>query len=278
MHVAVRILVTALTCTLASCAASQVRMNALQMVADISQMREIQVYRNISAAISDHDMVPAEIFLGTGQATVATVTSAGLKLPQFDFSQPSRELGPLTSATWTATWTIAPVTNSDDLRRLRNLYVLVASTDAQYDELQAFFVRHPELRTQPACADETRMSGTSAGHSNPIGTGPGQVPKWCQAIQVMANGDSIGCKLYQEQGRTEARRGGLPFRRWLYWRQSGGDWLPERPPSDPSSVGAYEGWELGITSRACFNDFVILVQSATPAAAGASAQGPRALP
>jgi hypothetical protein len=79
---------------LAGCAASQVRMNALQMVGDVARMREIQAYRNISAAISDHDFVPAQIFVGNGQATVATATSVGLKLPQFDFSQPSRQLDP----------------------------------------------------------------------------------------------------------------------------------------------------------------------------------------
>src|SRR5271156_3917874 len=115
----------AATLAVACCASKQVAHNALQMAVDVASLRDEQVFRNISAAISDHDMVPAQIFLGTGQATVATGGSATFKLPHFDFSKPTKEADPAASDVWTAQWQFLSVTNADDLRRLRNLYVLI---------------------------------------------------------------------------------------------------------------------------------------------------------
>jgi hypothetical protein len=104
-----------------------------------------------------------------------------------------------------------------------------------------------------------------------------QIISWPQAKSYIVNGDSIGCRLYQS---TESRRGtGLPFRRWLYWRRSGGQWLPNTPdPANPvRSLGDYGGWEIGVTSLSCFDDFVILVQGFTPVANNVSNQGPKLL-
>ena len=49
----------------------------------------------------------------------------------------------------------------------------------------------------------------------------------------------------------------------------------QAPPSEPQSLGRVGKWDLGITSRACSYDFVILVQSAIPANANANVQGLR---
>src|SRR6185312_15393449 len=132
----------------AGCTATQVRMNATQMIDNVAELREEQVLRNISAAVNDHDFVPSEIFLGQGTATVQSNVSAGLKLPRFDFSAPTRELDPTANTQWTSTWFLAPVTSADDLRRLRNLYALVTSTNDQYDGLQAYFDEHPGRRRE----------------------------------------------------------------------------------------------------------------------------------
>ena len=287
------------------CAAMQVRHNTLQMVDDVSRIREQQVLRNIAAAINDHDMVPSEILLGAGQATVTTSVSAGLKLPELNFSRNTKELDPSASDNWTAQWQVAPVTNADDLRRLRDLYVLIASTDDQYDMLEAYFHRHPEQKAPVECyglppgsslgpgddgaaarflrsdVPAEPVATVAAGHACPPGYGPGQIPKWRKAVDILINGDSIDCRIYQETDPTRVGgtypkdRKGLPFRRWLYWRALGGDWAPNPPKETPTPIGRYGGWELGITSRACLNDFIILVQSATPTAEGASAGGPK---
>ena len=290
---------------MSGCAAFQVRHDTLQMVDDVSHIREQQVLRNIGAAINDHDMVPSEILLGAGQATVSTSVSGGLKLPELNFSRNTKEFDPAVSDNWTAQWQVAPVTNADDLRRLRDLYVLIASTNEQYDMLEAYFHRHPEQKapmecyglqpgSNPGATDEGAAARflrsdvpaepettVAAGHACPPGYGPGQIPKWRKAVDILINGDSIDCRIFQESdparlsGAAAASRKGLPFRRWLYWRRLGGDWLPEPPQGPPTSLGWHGGWELGTTSRACLNDFVILVQAATPAAEGATEGGPK---
>jgi hypothetical protein len=185
---------------------------------------------------------------------------------------------------------VTPVTNADDLRRLRNLYVLIVSTDAQYDQLEAYYARHPEMRAPLECyglqssasaaPDAAKAPGTAAQNALcPAGYGSGVIPKWKQGLQIIEAGDSIGCKLYQEEkvvARRQAAKGeltGIPFKRWLYWRPPGGAWLPETPETTPERLGQYGQWELGTTSRACFNDFVLLVQSSSPDAAAASGQG-----
>jgi hypothetical protein len=252
-------------------------------------------------------MVPTQILLSTGQASVSEGASPTLKMPNFNIVKPTRELDVTANDTWTAQWQVSPVTNSDDLRKLRNLYVLIVSTDEQYDQLEAYYNRNPQMRASAACyglqttagggaqsaAQAGRASGADATGQPPTanaqdaacppGYGAGQIPKWREALVVIEYGDSIGCKLYQEAWATSHKRAshdstaGIPFRRWLFWRRLGGDWLPATPDTEPQVLGLYKGWELGTTSRACFNDFVILAQSATPATANASQQGARVM-
>ncbi len=264
------ILVFSLAGVLAGCAAMQDGENVLQMADSISHLREVQVLRNISAAISDHDMVPSQVILGTGQANVQVGFSSLFKLPQFDFSRPSRQLDAGATDVWIAQWQMEPITNADDLRRLRNLYVLVASTDEDYDKLQAYLRAHPDrLPLTPETPELARGKGGS-GKAPPVGL------RWTDALQILKHGDSIGCKYFQEDNSRHGDRG-LPFRRWLYWRQASGSWLPNTPDAIPQSLGHYGDWEIGITSRACFNDFVIMMQSATPVAEQAISQGPKVM-
>lgn len=275
---------------LAGCVATQVQENTLEMVDSVAHVREAQVLRNLSAAISDHDMVPTEILLSVGQASVSAGASPTAKFPKFSTASPTRELDVGATDTWTAQWQVTPVTNADDLRRLRNLYVLIVSTDAQYDELEDYYARHPDMRAPLECYGLASEGNAGAvvpaqhvpGSSNPLcpaGYGTGVIPRWKQGLQIVEAGNSIGCKLYQEatvMARRSAPRAslrGLPFKRWLYWRSSGQDWLPATPDTQPKSLGTYGKWELATTSRACFNDFIMLVQSASPDAENASGQG-----
>ncbi len=279
---------------LEGCVAGQVQENTLEMVDSVAHVREAQVLSNLSAAISDHNMVPTEILLSVGQASVNTGLSPTVKYPKFSTAVPTRELDIGATDTWTAQWQVTPVTNADDLRRLRNLFVLIVSTDAQYDQLEAYYARHPEMRAPIECyglaaVESSAAAGAAPEHAIlvppnaqcPPGYGTGVIPRWKQSLQIIEAGDSIGCKLYQEstmEARRKAPRSslrGLPFKRWFYWRAPGGAWMPEAPDAPPESLGSYGQWELGTTSRACFNDFVLIVQSASPDAASASGQGPR---
>lgn len=276
--------------SLGGCAALQTGENTLQMAEGISRIRDVQVLRNISSAISDHDMVPSQIVLVTGQATVATGATPTTKLTNSDALGTTKELGLGVTDTWTAQWQFASVTNADDLRRLRNLYALVASTGEQYKALTDYFVRHPKLRARgsegqpgadgtPAEGLESSLAtapppGDANAHRTPVGSRAGNVALWEEALRVMRIGDSIGCKLYQEQRDADPN---MPFRRWLYWREPGAEWLPAQPTQTPESLGTFGDWEIGVTSRACFNDFVILVQGQTPVTEKQSAQGARVM-
>lgn len=274
------VLGVAISYWLSGCAGTQVSMTSLEMAEQVARIREVQVLRNISAAISDHDSVPSQILLGTGQANVAAGAATTVKLPHFDFSQNGREVDITGTNTWTAQWQFESVTNADDLRRLRNLYALVSSDDKQWYMLQAYFDRHPEARDPFADAEENE--------SPPLGYGPGKVINWHQAVAAMKRGDSIGCKLFQENRSAPSVRDAVsaakgdnkqfPFRRWLYWRHPGSPgWLPNKPDLQVQPLGRYGEWELGVTSRPCFDDFVILVQGATPAAEKAGAAGAKVM-
>jgi len=314
--------IAACVMTLSGCAAVQVRQNTLDMVDNVARIRRTQVLQNVATAIDDHDMVPSEIFLGTGQATVTSGVSPALKLPKFDFAPPTRELDISVTDMWSAQWQFASVTNADDLRRLRNLYVLIASSDEEYDALEDYFDRNKDQRDGPDCAgveedgstpnpqggspaalkssigpggealapSKVRLRETAAERllseapECPAGDGPGQIPKWRQALDILENGDSIDCRLYQENlppgaahAPPDTSTRGLPFRRWLFWRKPGADWSPETPDATPRSLGRFSGYELGTTSQGCLDDFIILVQAATPTAAAASVAGARVM-
>jgi hypothetical protein len=155
--------------------------------------------------------------------------------------------------------------------------------------IECYGLRSPTSETQaPAAPADPSLAGGTVKPSVttatpdlvcPAGYGAGSIPSWKQGLQIIEAGDSIGCKLYQEPSVLKRRQGpkgsltGIPFRRWLFWRSPGGAWQPEAPPMTPQSLGTFGSWELGITSRACFNDFVILVQSASPEASNAGNQG-----
>jgi hypothetical protein len=272
-----------LVAPLGGCVAHQARLNTLEMIADIARVRNTQVLRNLSAAISDRDAVPAVVVLGAGQATASVAGGANPDL--------------LAQDTWTSQWQISTVTNSEDLRRLRNLYALITATDAQYDIDLAYFRRHPQESPNAGCggADPTTRPAnapapSAAGRPNeepaaellysgdqnvecPPGYGPGRVATWRLALNVIEVGDSLGCRLYQEQPRKPPATGaGLPFRRWLYWRRPGAAWGPDPPDTPPQSLGTVGDWELGTTSQSCFNDFTILVQTLTPSSGGGVAE------
>jgi hypothetical protein len=263
---------------LCGCASLQNSENTVEMAANISKIREDQVLGNISKAISDRDMVPSQILLGTGQATVSTGLTPTIKLPNFNFSKPTKELDISATDTWNAQWQFTSVTAADDLRSLRNIYALIVTTDEQYEALDAYWKKkYPNTAKEPDAGlipflsllpREAPHLAAKPGEQTPLGTiitAPG-------AKKYIIEGDSIGCMLYQAD-KDQNKKGGIPFNRWLFWRGPGVDWQPTLPKSKPTSLGYYGGWEIGVTSRACFDDFVILVQGVTPTANSVNSLG-----
>jgi hypothetical protein len=266
---------------LCGCASVQNSENTVQMAADISKIREDQVLGNVSKAITDRDMVPSQILLGTGQATVSTGLTPTIKLPNFNFSKPTKELDISATDTWNAQWQFTSVTAADDLRSLRNIYALIVTTDEQYEALEAYWKkRYPKTANEPDAglipflsllpreAPGLAPQATKPGEQTPLGT----IITASGAKKYIIDGDSIDCMLYQAT-KDQNKRGSIPFNRWLFWRGAGADWQPTPPKSKPTSLGFYGGWEIGVTSRACFDDFVILVQGVTPTANNVNSLG-----
>ena len=219
-------IIAAVCLLLEGCVASQVQENTLEMVDSVAHVRESQVLSNLSSAISDHNMVPTEILLSVGQATVTAGLSPTAKYPKFTTASPAREFDIGASDNWTAQWQVTPVTNADDLRRLRNLYVLIVSTDDQYDALEAYYTRHPEMRAPIECYGLSAAGSEKAilvppSGQCPAGYGTGVIPRWKQSVQIIETGDSIGCKMFQES-TVDARRKATSRRISRACRSSGG--------------------------------------------------------
>jgi hypothetical protein len=291
----------AANCVLAGCVATQMRENTLNMEDQISHLRETQVLENISHAINDHDLVPAQIVLGQGQATVAVAASPTVQLPDFLFSKATKQLNVTATDTWTAQWQFTTVTDAADLRNLRDVYALIASTDEQWDQLQVVYKDHRDFFATPGANSGAQPSldggivplgeppAPVAAPASPAPANPPAPPRgpWTpvavisfhEALRMMTQGDSIGCMRFQGYELNGAPRrektGGLPFHRFLYWRSGEGAWAPEAPDRAITSLGRFGDYELGTTSRACFDDFVIIAQGATPNA-NAGAQTPKA--
>jgi hypothetical protein len=263
---------------LQSCAASQNAVNTMQMVDVISRIRTDQVIRNLGAFIGDHNSVPSQIVLGTGQANVAVGYQPTLKLTNLNRVAALESDAGLTDQ-WTAQWQFTAITDPGDLRNLRNLYALVVSSDEEYISLQnilkdgksddavfesLFF--HFGGSATVAKPDKTPDQSATAGAEK-----HGIIIDWKTAKDIITKGDSIGCRQFQ-QDRDAA--GVLPFRRWLYWRSGSGEWHPSIPMGKLTTLGKAKKLELATTSQACFDDFVILVQALSPTTNDAAKQQP----
>jgi hypothetical protein len=307
----IQLIAAALLAILTGCAAFQSQRNANDMASTISRIREEQVLQNIGVAIDDRSFVPSGIVLGTGQANVIVGMTPTFRGTGITSGAPGYELDIAPTDTWTAQWQFTSITEQGDLRRLRNVYALIVSTDEQYDTLERYF--HPQAAAANGAAQAndsdavfrglfegllppaekappappappvvtTRVKRTSSTSKDkpppsaapePSGRPAAQhVIPWPDAKDFLITGDSIDCRLFQAAKVPSTH--GVPFRRWLFWRKSGGPWLPQDPGGPVEDVGHYGNWDLGVTSRACLDDFVILLQGVTPSASSVTSQG-----
>ena len=278
------------------CASTQTATSTVQMVDSIARIRNQQVLRNLAAIIKDHDAVPSQIVLGVGQANVSVGVSPVAKATNLTHT-PSLEGDVGLVDQWTAQWQFTAITDPGDLRRLRNLYALVVASDEEYQHLSAVAEDVEKEEASAAAAtslqrpaygdmdmdDEDRVFQglfPQDGRAGAAGGGPVQteakIADWRTAKRFVTKGDSIGCRQYQAARDTSSR---LPFRRWLFWRSvhagAGSAWQPSLPATqDIHVLGTVGGVQIATTSRACFDDFVILVQ-ALSSTTNAAAKAPR---
>lgn len=279
-----------------SCAPYQASQNADQLIANISDMRENQVLYNISRAINDPSMIPAQVVFSEGTATASHTLTPSLSLPAFNFSKNTRTLGMSGADQWTSTWNMVPVTDGQDLQNLRSLYGFIVSppllvapgqtAPAAKTSATAALLKGSGFKTSippennnsaappaPSAAKKSSPPPPLPLAANPTATLP-SVPTLEQAAQMLTGGQSWACQTYQSNGNAEKL-----YHRWLFWK-SNGTWGPENPnPQEPLiSAGTYNGVDIYITSRACFNDFVVLVQSSIPAAHASASNATKSVP
>ena len=158
----------------------------------------------------------------------------------------------------------------------------------------------PKTKSEDKSRKQTSATATIADAQTVTDVGDDEsdaTASWRDGVETIELGDSIGCRIYQRgtldrflnfnQADYDAYLAAekVPYRRWLFWREAGssGPWLPQLndetanggPRPDIASLGVFGHSELGTTSRACLDDFIALMQSATPKAATASANGPK---
>jgi hypothetical protein len=255
--------VVALSSTLAGCASTQLNYNTLEIASTVASLQTKQVLSNISAFIDDPDTLPAQVAVNSGSIT--TTNSVTPSITE-SLTKSNAVLGAV-SATRTAvqsatqagtnqstqSWSVAPVSDGDNLARLRALYMFAVTGDANvlasYPKHIVFYARAPNTPTNSPYLDPVL-----------------------------------------ENSRHQVWNGHAPNRRlcrnWLYY--SGNSWNGiERPvPADQVAIplGSYGNHELFTTQSArvnkCLAEFVLFVldaagETASPSGATGTAGKPK---
>jgi hypothetical protein len=125
--------------SLFGCASAQLNFNTLEIASTVESLQTKQVLYNISKFIDDPDTVPDQVVVSSGSVGTTNsitptltntllhtyATAAGAVATGLTRSLTQGETGAATDQ-WTQSWGIAPISDGDDLRRLRTLYRFAA--------------------------------------------------------------------------------------------------------------------------------------------------------
>ena len=291
--------------------------NTLDLASTVDGLVTKQVLDNLSKIIDNPLAIPAQVDIAAGSATTINSITPSLSDPYTKAvtttstfasavaaattntttntttrasSPQSASLG--VSDSWQQNWTIAPITGSDDLRRLRALYRYQFSGDK--NELKTEYPLIKQTRTAtvklPAGAVECPLGKVWSDKDHKYVDSAGDCS---ESVPVEANDPSFlelpGCvlcsksverKLYTYDTLPKTDRKDLYVNpriptRWLYWRNLPGalhSYEPPLPP-DPVSLGVYGHHELFINAaeRSKLSEFTLFIREAT--GQGASAGG-----
>jgi len=249
---------------LAGCSSWQAGQNTSDLIDTIGEIREVQVLRNIGHAIDHPSAVPAQVVLSQGIASASVSASATFLLPKFNLSQPNKQLNAVGSDTWTSTWQMIPVSSPGDLNRLRALYAYIVTSHSKdaSESKQASAMKH--LLAFKSSAENIEIQQASSLHKHIV---PG--PNREDVAEILIKGESTDCASYQRRFEDENQ----VYAQWLFWKDAS-DWMPVSPPpaADLEPIGTYNGHHLYISSRACLDDFILLVQRSVPSTQTAADQ------
>jgi hypothetical protein len=234
---------------LTGCVAAQMNANALDVASTIGDLQTRQVLQNLSRFIDDPDAIPAQAILLAGFVQARNSASASATFPLDMVNKFAREFTPSATIEWTDNWYLVPVTDGDDIRRLRALYRFAVYGNHAGD------VPSPE-RPGPYDLD----------HS------------------YVATDDAPPARVRAFTGEQAPDARGVLHTGWLFWTDDGpaapsdapppgpGPYRPSAPTKKLYPLGHAGRHTLFTTDRAAWGDFVVAVLGATPAAHGGAAR------
>jgi hypothetical protein len=114
------------------CASTQLNYNTLDLAASLDSLTTKQILFNLARTLEDPYAVPSEISVAAGSATTANSISPTFSTPlsasttasntTFSVTHPNGTATVGASDQWQQGWTLDPITNPDEVRRLRALY------------------------------------------------------------------------------------------------------------------------------------------------------------
>ena len=252
---------------LCSCSSWQASQNTIDLIDTIADIRETQVLRNIGKAIDDPSSVPAQVVLSQGVATASLGISPTFLWPRVSVTPQTNQLNVGGTDSWTSTWQMVPVSSPGDLNRLRNLYayiVTVHTKDATETKKDSAMKHLLAFRT----TQEAKINSNPIIETHHVLQGPNRE----DVAEALVNGESFRCAEYQKVHQE----GTQIYTHWLYWKEYE-SWRPLDPPADAKMIylGSYNDHRLYVSSRACLDDFILLVQRSIPSTQTAADQVPR---
>jgi hypothetical protein len=223
---------------LTGCVSAELNGNTLDLASTVAELQTRQVVQNLGRFIDDPDALPAQAVLIAGTVQVTNNGSASLSLPLDLIGKFSRNLGVSTGFDWIENWNVVPVTDGDDIRRLRALYRFAVYGNHAGDQPS------PE-RPGPYDFDISYVQ-----------------PELRQAANRRPRAFT---------GAEPADAPGVLHTGWLYWSDSLLATEADQPEPPRAGARLYLLGHVGTrtlftANRAAWSDFVIAVQGATTAA------------
>jgi hypothetical protein len=236
---------------LAGCVSTQLNINTLDVVGTVGDLQTKQVLRNLGRFIDDPDAIPAQAVLLAGFAQARNAASASATIPLDLVERFARDFNPSGTVEWTENWYLVPVTDAEDIRRLRALYRFA-------------------------------VYGNRAGDKpSPERPGPYDLDRGYAATD---DPEAVLSRVRAFTGDQRPDARGVLHTGWLFWTDDAPPAAADEPPPDPApyqpSAPAGKLFPLGhvgrhtlfTTSRAAWGDFIVAVLGATPAAHGGAAR------
>lgn len=132
-----RDILVAIAFLLAGCASDQLSLNSSRAINTFGSVEQKIVLTNLGRFIDDPWTVPGHADFTSGVFQSSTQFALSGKFPLMNLSSQTREIDVnIASAGDTDNWTLTPVTDSQDMRRLRALYnyAVCGNLDTLYDE------------------------------------------------------------------------------------------------------------------------------------------------